>query len=92
MPQVFISNRSTGTKGHNNGYSKLKSPEAIARLKKVKDIIAQKSKFIRASEFAGKGKTLEVLDIDTEVEGKFGPTVQLKVKEPNSTNDRIWNI
>jgi hypothetical protein len=32
------------------------------------------------------------LDIDTEVEGKFGPTVQLKVKEPNSSNERIWNI
>ena len=89
---IFVSNRSTGTQGHNKGYSKLKSPGAIARLKKVKDIIAQKSKFIRASEFAGKGKILEILDVDTEFEGKFGPTVQLKVKESNSNNERIWNI
>ena len=77
--KVILSNRSTGNKGH-----KKLSPEGLARLKKVKEIMAQKYKFIRASEFAGKGKTLEVLDVDTEANGKFGPTVQLKVKEPKS--------
>jgi hypothetical protein len=70
----------------------LNSPEALARLKKIKEILAQKSKFIRASEFAGNGKTIEVLDVDTEVDGKFGPTVQLKVKEPKSNNERIWPV
>ncbi len=85
--KVILSNRSTGNKGH-----KKLSPEGLARLKKVKEIMAQKYKFIRASEFAGKGKTLEVLDVDTEANGKFGPTVQLKVKEPKSSKERIWNI
>jgi len=35
--------------------------------------MVRKSKFVRAEEFAGKGKTIEILDVDTEGNGKFGP-------------------
>jgi hypothetical protein len=82
-----IFNRSTGTKV----YAKLKSPEAKARLEKVKEFIAHKSKFIKAEEFAGKGKILEILDIDTEANGKFGESVQFKFREPKNNTERIWN-
>jgi hypothetical protein len=91
---IFFSNSSTGTKGCGGSSSyggKLKSPEALARLKKVKDVMAQKSKFINAGEFAGKGRTLEILDVDPEVKGKFGPVVQLKVRDPKSNMEKIWN-
>jgi hypothetical protein len=83
----IFSNRSTGNKGH----IKL-SPKAEANLRKVKEFMAQKFKFVRADEFAGKGKSIEILDVDTEVNGKFGPSVQIKLKEPRSENERIWNV
>jgi hypothetical protein len=86
----YISNSSTGNKGH-NGYSKLKSSEAVARLKKVKDFIAQKSKFINASEFAGNGKTLDILDY-SNADGKYGPVLQVKFRDPKNNRERIWNI
>ena len=82
----IFSNRSTGNKVH----TKL-SPKAEANLRKVKEFMARKAKFVRAEEFAGKGKTIEILDVDTEVDGKFGPSVQIKFREPKNENERIWN-
>ena len=82
----IISNRSTG----NIVRTKL-SPKAEANLRKVKEFMARKSKFVRAEEFAGKGKSIEILDVDTEVDGKFGPAVQIKFKEPKNEMERIWN-
>lgn len=73
----MFSNRSTGNKGH----IKL-SPKAEANLKKVKEFMAKKFKLVRAEEFAGKGKSIEILDVDTEVDGKFGPSVQIRLREP----------
>ncbi|MPZ07059.1 MAG: hypothetical protein GEU26_11705 [Nitrososphaeraceae archaeon] len=84
---ISISNRSTGTRVQK---TKL-SPKAAANLKKVKEFMAGKLKFVRPVEFAGKGKSIEILDIDTEANGKFGPCVQIKLKEPESGNERIWN-
>lgn len=82
----IFSNRSTGHKGH----TKL-SPKAQANFRKVKEFMARKSKFVRAEEFAGKGKSIEMLEVDTEVDGKFGPSVQIKLREPNNEKERIWN-
>jgi hypothetical protein len=80
------SNRSAGNKDR----TKL-SPKAEANLKKVKEFMAQKFKFVRAEEFAGKGKSMEILEVDTEVDGKFGPAVQIKLREPHDAKERIWN-
>jgi hypothetical protein len=55
------------------------SPKAEANFRKVKEFMARKSKFVRAEEFAGKGKTIEILDVDTEDDGKLGPSVQIKL-------------
>jgi hypothetical protein len=82
----IFSNRSTGNKVH----TKL-SPKAEANFRKVKEFMAQKSKFVRAEEFAGKGKTIEILDVDTEGNGKFGPAVQIKLREPTNEKEGIWN-
>ena len=49
----IFSNRSTGNKVH----TKL-SPKAEANFRKIKEFMARKSKFVRAEEFAGKGKTI----------------------------------
>lgn len=83
----IFSKRSTGSKVR----TKL-SPKAEANLRKVKEFMARKLKFVRAEEFAGKGKSIEILDVDTEVDGKFGPSVQIKLREPKSERERIWNI
>lgn len=83
----ILSNRGAGNLDH----IKL-SPKAEANLKKVKEFMTKKFKFVRAEEFAGKGKSIEVLDVDTEVDGKFGPTVQIRLREPRSENERIWNV
>jgi hypothetical protein len=80
-------NRSTGNQGH----IKL-SPKAEANLRKVKEFMARKLKFVRAEEFAGKGKFVEILDVDTEAEGKFGPSVQIRLREPKNGIERIWNV
>ena len=53
--------------------------------------MAKKSKVVRAEEFAGKGKIMEVLDVDTEANGKFGESVHIKFREPETKNERIWN-
>ena len=82
----IFSNRSTGNKVH----TKL-SPKAEANFRKIKEFMARKSKFVRAEEFAGKGKTIEILDVDTEVDGTFGPSVQIKFREPKNEKERIWN-
>ena len=88
--KVILSNRSTGNTDC-NGYGKLKSQEAVARLKKVKDFIAQKSKFVSANEFAGNGKTLDILDY-SNADGKYGPVLQVKFRDPRNNRERIWNI
>jgi hypothetical protein len=54
--------------------------------------MAKKFKFVKAEEFAGKGKSIEILDVDTEADGKFGPSVQIRLREPRSENERIWNV
>lgn len=82
----IFSNRSPGTKVQ----TKL-SPKAEANFRKVKEFMAQKLKFVRTEEFGGKGKSIEILDVDTEVDGKFGPSVQIKLREPNNEKERIWN-
>lgn len=53
--------------------------------------MARKSKFVRAEEFAGKGTSIEILDVDPEVDGKFGPAVQIKCRDPKNEMERIWN-
>ena len=53
--------RNTRNVKRNVEYSKLKSQEAVARLEKVKYSIAQKSKFMNTSEFAGNGQTKRVM-------------------------------
>lgn len=85
-----IFNRNTG----NKGYGKLRrlSSEAEARFRKIKEVMAEKSKFISPEEFAGAGKILDILDVDPEAKGKYGPVVQFKVKEPKSNRERIWNV
>ncbi len=82
----IFSNRSTG----NIVRTKL-SPKAEANLRKVKEFMARKSKFVRAQEFAGKGKTLEILDLEDDVKGKFGDTLQIKLREPETNTERIWS-
>jgi hypothetical protein len=57
----------------------------------VKQVMAEKSKFIRPEEFEGVGKVLDILNVDTEANGKYGPSVQFAVKEPKSNRERIWN-
>jgi hypothetical protein len=88
---IVLSNRSSGNTDRHNGYGKLKSQEAVARLEKVKDFIAQKSKFISASEFTGNGQTIEVLDY-SNADGKYGPVLQVKFRDPKNNRERIWNI
>jgi len=76
------------------GHKKL-SLKGLANLKRVEEFRAKKSKFVRAEEFAGKGKTLEVLDVEYDVNGKFGDTIQIKFKEPKTNTERIrstWSI
>ena len=82
----IFSKRSTGNKVQ----TKL-SPKAEANFRKVKEFMAQQLKFVRAEEFAGKGKSIEILDVNTEVDGKFGPSVQIKLREPKNERERIWN-
>jgi hypothetical protein len=89
--KVIVSNRSTGNTGRRNGNGKLKSQEAMARLRKIKDFIAQKSKFISPSEFAGNGKTIEIIDY-SDADGKFGPVLQVKLRDPKNNRERIWPI
>lgn len=63
-----IFNRNTG----NKGYGKLRrlSSEAEARFRKIREVMAEKSKFISPEEFAGAGKILDILDVDPEAKGK----------------------
>lgn len=90
--KVIVSNRSTGNTGRRNNNGKIKrSQEAMARLKKVKEFIAQKSKFISPGEFAGNGKTIEIVDY-SDADGKFGPVLQVKFRDPKNNRERIWNI
>ena len=84
------SNRNTGNTDYGNKLRNL-SAEAQARYKKVQDFKAEKSKFIRSEEFEGDGKIIEILDIDTKAEGKYGPTIQFAVREPKSNRNRIWD-
>jgi hypothetical protein len=89
--KVILSNRSTGNTDRLNGYGKPKSQQAVIRLKKVKNFIAQKSKFISPSEFAGNGKTIDILDY-SDADGKYGPVLQVKFRDPKNNRERIWNI
>ena len=47
---------------------------------------------MRADEFAGKGKTIEILEIEDNVKGKFGDTIQVKLREVETNAERIWSI
>ena len=40
--------------------------------------MAEKSKFISPEEFEGAGKILDILDVDPEAEGKYGPVVTIQ--------------
>jgi hypothetical protein len=84
------SNRNTGNTDYGSKLRNL-SAEAQARYKKVQDFKAEKSKFIRSEEFEGDGKIIEILDIDTKAEGKYGPTIQFAVRDPKSNRNRIWD-
>ena len=84
-----FSNSSTGNKGL--GYRKL-SQVALSNLKKIREFRKKKSKFVRADEFAGKGKTIEILEIEDDVKGKFGDTIQVKLREVETNAERIWSI
>ena len=53
--------------------------------------MARKSKFVRAQEFTGKGKTLQILDVEDDVNGKFGDSIQIKLREPETNTERIWS-
>jgi hypothetical protein len=95
----IFSNRSTG---NNKGHSKLKtlkegynavgklSSEAEARFRRIKEVMAEKSKYIKPDEFAGAGKIIDILDVDPDAISKYGPVVQFAVKEPKTNRDRIW--
>ena len=85
------SNRNTGNT--NYGSSKLRNltAEAHARYKKIQDFKAEKSKFIRSEEFEDAGKIIEILDIDTKADGKYGSSLQFAVREPKSNRERIWD-
>jgi hypothetical protein len=83
----IFSNSSTG----NKDYRKL-SQVALANLKKIREFRKKKSKFVRADEFAGKGKTIEILEIEDDVKGKFGDTIQVKLREAETNAERIWSI
>jgi hypothetical protein len=75
---------------HQNNNNR-RSPEAEARYRKVREFIATKSKFVSSKEFEGEGKVMEILDVDPDAQGKYGPVVQYKVREPNINAERIWN-
>jgi hypothetical protein len=60
-------------------------------LKKVQEFRKKKSKFVRVDEFAGKGKTIEILEIENDPNGRFGDTIQIKFREPKTNTERIWS-
>ena len=89
-------NPSNNSRNHNSNdphqnNNNRRSPEAEARYRKVRDFIATKSKFVSSKEFEDEGKVVEILDADPDAQGKYGPVVQFKVREPKSTAERIWN-
>lgn len=101
---IFLSNRRTGNnKGQGKGKGKLGtmkeeynalgklSSEAQARLKRVKEIMAEKSKFINAEEFAGAGKIIDVRDMEPDATSKYGPVVQFAIREPKTNRERLWS-
>lgn len=73
-----------------NALGKLSS-EAQARLKRVKEIMAEKSKFINTEEFAGAGKIIDVRDMEPDATSKYGPVVQFAIREPKTNRERLWS-
>lgn len=75
------------TKGE---YSVKLSPTAQANLDVVQEHMAKQGKYIKAVEFEGNGKVLEIIKAEADLKGKFGEAIQFLVREPETNKERLW--